>query len=396
MSDRSTYRSKWVVPDPWTVLENGYVQMAGGVIEAVGSGAPPDDGPVFDLGPGALMAPLVNAHTHLELSALKGLLPFNSGFLHWVTALLQKRASLSDDALLVGASNAIQELKTSGCRVLAEISSLGITRQLLLDSNLDGIFFEEHLGNNNPSVFKAETSDHFFTSLAAHAPHTTAPELLRHIKKTTLSNGLPMSIHLSESEDEFQFINCGQGLWANFLTERNIDFSDWPLVGKSPVQYLNSLEVLDDLTLAVHLLWCSEEDIELLRKKDVKICFCPRSNFLLHQKLPDIHSFLATGAKPCLGTDSLASSPSLSILDEMAFIASNYDNVSPTDILSMGTVYGAAALGMDNRFGCLSPGFEGAPFYVPIQVGKSTEVTTAIVSAGNAEINRNPRESTEK
>ena len=355
-----------------------------------------DHGPVLDLGPGALMAPLVNAHTHLELSALKGLLPLDSGFRHWVTALLEKRASLSDEALLTGASNAIRELKTSGCRVLSEISSLGITRRLLLDSNLAGIFFHEHLGTKNPGLLTSEKSDTFFTSLAAHGPHTTSPALIRHIKTATSSRGLPMSIHLSESEEEFLFITRGRGAWADFLTERNIDFSDWPLPGKSPVQYLDSLAVLDAHTLAVHLIWCSAEDMSLLRKNNVKVCFCPRSNLILHQKLPDIPYFLDAGVRPCLGTDSLAGTPSLSILDEMAFIASNYSSVSPRDIIAMGTVYGAAALGMDNRFGRLAPGFEGAPVYVPIQAGKPAEVPPAIVSAGNAEINRTPRESTEK
>ena len=387
MSERITYRAKWLLPDPWSVLENGYVQAADNVILDIGSGRPPGDMPVVDLGSGVLMAPLVNAHTHLELSALKDSLPFDMGFRHWVSELLRKRAALSGETLLAGAENAIGHLVESGCRVVGDISTLGITRQPLLRSPLSGIFFQEHLGNFHSERFQTENSESVSISLAAHAPHTTTPALFRRIKEATASNGLPMSVHLAESEDEFLFINSGRGKWADLLTERNIDFSDWPLPAKSPVQYLNALGVLDAGTLAVHLIYCSEEDLQLLHNKSVTVCFCPRSNSLLHGKLPDIPCFLASGFKPCLGTDSLASSPSLSILDEMAFISAKYYSVSPSDIIAMGTVYGAAALGKDKNFGRLAPGFSGAPVYVPIETDKPSAVFRAIVTAGNAELN---------
>jgi cytosine/adenosine deaminase-related metal-dependent hydrolase len=193
-----------------------------------------------------------------------------------------------------------------------------------------------------------------------------------------------MSIHLAESEDEVQFIQSARGDWADFLSERGIDFSGWRLPAKSPVQYLEGLNVLDSGTLAVHLLHCSEEDMQLLRERNTSICFCPRSNFLLHGKLPDIPGFLLLGFRPCLGTDSLASSPSLSILDEMAFVFHHYDGISPADIFAMGTVYGAAALGIENRFGRLAPGFAAPPFYVDIDVDSHRDVLPAVVNTGNA------------
>ena len=394
MPERVIYKSKWVISDPWTVLENGYVQMVGENIEAVGTGKPPDPGKVLDLGSGALMAPMVNAHTHLELSALKGVIPLNAGFKQWVSELLRIRASLTETELLSGAADGIVALDRAGCRIVVEISTLGITRQLLRTSSLSGIFFQEHLGNGNPEISEDYPSSSFRSSLATHAPHTTSPELFRSIKMTTLSRNLPMSVHLAESEDEWQFITTVRGEWADFLAERNIDFSNWPLPAKSPVEYLDSLGVLDSKTLAVHLIHCSPEDIELLRSSDTKVCFCPRSNFLLHEKFPDIPRFLATGLKPCLGTDSLASTPSLSILDEMTFIASKYDSISPVEILAMGTLYGAAAINMEKTFGRLAPGFKGVPYFIPIQAGKTSDVIPAIVSAGNADIKRHQEEST--
>jgi cytosine/adenosine deaminase-related metal-dependent hydrolase len=175
-----------------------------------------------------------------------------------------------------------------------------------------------------------------------------------------------MSLHLAESEDEQEFIQSARGEWADFLTSRDIDFSRWPIPSKSPVTYLHALGVLDAGTLAVHLLQCSGDDMALLREKRVKVCFCPRSNYQLHGRLPDIPGFLALGFRPCLGTDSLASCPTLNIHDEMAFVMNKYNRVSPTDILAMGTVNGAVALGLGEAYGRLAPGCPAPPLYVPI------------------------------
>jgi cytosine/adenosine deaminase-related metal-dependent hydrolase len=384
VTERETFRAKWLLSDPWTVIENGYVTVEGGTIESVGSGRPPDDAPVTDLGAGAMIPRLVNAHTHLELSALAGALPFDSGFLRWTSELVQKRADMTETELLFAAAKAVRNLIRTGCGALADISTLGITGALLQESGMGGIVFREHLGAERPENPELKASDPLSCSLAAHAPHTTAPELIRGIRQATSGLGLPMSIHLAESAEEAMFIQTARGDWADFLSERGIDFSEWGLPARSPVAYMERLKVLDSGTLAVHLLHCSGEDMQILREHGAAICFCPRSNLLLHGKLPDIPAFLDLGLRPCLGTDSLASCPSLSILDEMAFVFANYD-LSPADIFAMGTVYGASALGIGNRFGRLAPGFASPPFYVDIDAASSRDVLRAVVCSGNAD-----------
>jgi len=383
---QKTYRSKWLLPDPWTVLENGYVTVGPGGIEAVGTGRPPADTPIIDLGSGVMLAPFVNAHTHLELSALKETLPFDMGFMHWTGELLRKRTELSDGELLNAAREAAVYLAKTGCGAVADISTLGITHKLLSESTMGGIFFREYLGSTLPKNPKLAKSTPLSSSLAAHAPHTTAPALFQDIKHATMSANLPMSVHLAESEEEFLFIRSARGDWADFLSSRGIDFSGWSIPSKSPVEYLHRMGVLDHKTLAVHLLYCSREDMETLLKCGTSVCFCPRSNFLLHGKLPDIPGFLDLGFKPGLGTDSLASCPSLSIPDEMAFVSENYHGISPSDIFAMGTVYGAAALGLEHRFGRLASGFAAPPHYIDIAAESTRDVLQAVVSSGNAEI----------
>ena len=205
--------------------------------------------------------------------------------------------------------------------------------------------------------------------MAGHAPHTSSPDLLRFLKYHTLSRQLPFSIHVAESRDETEFITTGQGRWASFLGERGIDCSAWPLPSRSPVQYLNDLGLLDPLTIAVHLLNVDETDLNIIARTGAVPVLCPRSNMNLHSMLPDLPLMLKYGSaklKPALGTDSLASTDSLNMFDEMAFIARQFPQIKPSDILAMATINGAHALGYGSAAGSLEKGKTACFLYIPL------------------------------
>jgi cytosine/adenosine deaminase-related metal-dependent hydrolase len=156
-------------------------------------------------------------------------------------------------------------------------------------------------------------------------------------------------------------------VWADFLTERGIDFSTWPLPATSSVAYLDRLDLLDSRTLAVHLLDVDNNDLDILVERGVKTVVCPRSNQNLHHRLPCIRRLIDHGLSPALGTDSLASCDSLSMADEMAFVAQHYPDLSAREILAMATCYGARALGLDRQMGTLEPGRWAQFLFVPAQ-----------------------------
>nr|MBL0731695.1 amidohydrolase family protein [Desulfobacterales bacterium] len=120
-------------------------------------------------------------------------------------------------------------------------------------------------------------------------------------------------------------------------------------------------------------------DLEILKKNGVHVCLCPRSNQNLHQRLPDIEKMLAAGIKPCLGTDSLASVDTLSIFDEMAFVAASFPQVDPADILEMATLSGAKALGLGHQIGLLHPGCKEIFTYIPATAGNQADLIAQIV-----------------
>lgn len=381
-STAAVHRAGWVISTPGRIIRDGYVATAGGQITEVGAGTSyPRDLPVTDHGPGVILPLLVNAHTHLELSALAGKLPLDRGFQGWVRRLIEEREATGPEALAAGVKKGIEALVAGGCGVVADVSTLGITWEPLRSSGLGGVWFREFLGGpgDETELAAPDSEAHLRASMAGHALHTTDPAWLRRLKDATHRNGRPFSIHLDESTDEFEFLTTGKGPWADFLTERGIDFSGWALPAEGPVQFADRLGLLDEGTLAVHLIHARRKEFDILRRRSVHVCLCPRSNRNLHGRLPDLPGMLDAGLAPSLGTDSLAGTESLDMFDEIACCARTYPNVSPKTILAMATRNGAAALGMAYHFGSLGPGASAGLLYLPVAASTPSTLLERIV-----------------
>jgi len=173
------------------------------------------------------MPALVNTHTHLELTALKGRVTLDKGLSSWVKSLIKERESAGEQALRDSAADGIREIIQSGCGAVGEISTLGLTWEAMAASGIYGIWFKEFIGSvmtGSEDNFDGH-QNHIAQSLAVHAPHTTSTKMILALKKMTRRRNLPFSIHLAESVDEQIFITTGKGVWADFLTERDINFS---------------------------------------------------------------------------------------------------------------------------------------------------------------------------
>ena len=226
------FKAGWVIKDSRTVLENAGVAVARGRITDILTSIPKDRA-VKDCGPGILMPALVNAHLHLELSALAGRLPLGKGFDPWVKALLREREAMGNAALIRAAQDAVKALPGQGTGMVGEVSTLGITRALLSNQGLAGVWFREYLGTSLPDLSLVKESP-LSVSAAGHAPHTTSPDLLTYLKKRTKNAGLFFSIHVAESDVEREFLAGNNAQWHNFLVQRGIDPTGWPVGKKTP------------------------------------------------------------------------------------------------------------------------------------------------------------------
>jgi len=378
-----THRAGWVLIDPDNIVKDGFVRTESGKIVDVGQGrghGATDQ--IIDHGHGVLMPCLVNAHTHLELSALKNKTDIASGFIDWIQSIIEKRNETGEKKLLDGVFAGIEELADSGSLLIGDIANLGLSRQPFLDSKISGVRFREYIGLDIEDAFSCEKIKADKTiSIAGHAPHTTASDLLVKLKSVTSRYYLPFSLHLAESEDEVEFLSTGKGAWADFLSQRKIDTSAIKLTGAAPVIYADQLGLLDEQTLAVHLVFADQKDFQILSEKNVNVCLCPRSNQVLHRRLPDVLLMLKSGLKLCLGTDSLASNDSLSLFDEMKFLSQSFADISPKEIISMATTNGAAALGFKHLFGRLTPGRMAKMIYLPIFANNPENVLESIVTS---------------
>ncbi len=379
-----THRAKWVLVGPERIIQDGYVTVRGGKILESGRGNGSKGTRMEDHGPGVLMPALVNAHTHLDLTPLAGALSTGHGFMPWVEAVIKGKATLTDEEMAKGILEGRRLLLESGCILAGDHRSFRLqdnTREKPLVH-----VFHEYLGSDFPRPGNGYGIP--FSSLAAHAPHTTAPVLIRHLKDQCNQRNQVLSMHVAESVEEWEFVTGTKGNWAEFLGNRGISFEGWGLPSPSPVRHLEKLGILDEHTLAVHLVEADRSDLEILKQKGVRVCLCPRSNRNLLARLADVKTILDMGMQPALGTDSLASVSSLDLFAEMRFLAREIPGIPPHEIIAMGTVNGARALHMEREWGTLDPGKQAAMLYVPVRTGNAgslLETLTEGVLQGSVE-----------
>jgi cytosine/adenosine deaminase-related metal-dependent hydrolase len=347
-----------------------------------------DDRPpagAIDLGQVAIMPALVNAHTHLELSHLRGVIPPSRTFLGWIGGIMAARRAYPDpnDArILSAAREAIGEARASGTGLVGDISNTLVTVPLLRDAGMPAQVFFELLRFNATDaegmVRDARTKADAAASpdgtvrigLAPHAPYSVAPALFRAIRADLDSHpGHVSSVHLGESIEEIEFVKRGTGPWRDVLQRLNVWTDDWHAPGGSPVEYLDALGFLDRRVLAVHGVQFDGNDLDLLRARGVTLVTCPRSNQYVGVGSPPLEAFYATNVDVAFGTDSLASVQDLNVFAELAEARRLAPRVPARTLLESATRHGARALGFDVDFATIEAGKRASLIAVHMRPG---------------------------
>jgi cytosine/adenosine deaminase-related metal-dependent hydrolase len=363
------YRAAWVLPIAAPPIRNGWVEVEHGRIVGVG-GSPRLN--TIDLGAVAILPSLVNAHTHLELSYLRGAIPTATRFLDWIRAVMAARRQYADPAdpvILYAARRAISESRAAGTGLIGDISNTLVTVPLLQRADVPAHVFHELLGFNVPdpesrvSAARAaidsarRRAPAVRASLAPHAPYSVSPALLAAIGRDLNRHRDDVSsIHLAESPDEVQFLKSGGGGWKKLLTELDVWTDSWRPPRASPVAYLEASGFLDPRVLIVHSVQCSSDDLARVKAAGATIVSCPRSNRYVGVGDPPLADFYASGASVAFGTDSLASVEDLNVFGELSAARRLAPAVAASRLLESATLTGARALGFGREFGSLEPG----------------------------------------
>ena len=347
-------RAKYVMPDSRTIIENGAVAIQGSKIVDVGlyptvrsSGAPP----IHDLGEATLTPGLVNAHIHLDLTSGADSVQRTPKFTDWVFQIVGKR---TPSAIGPSVREGVQQSLVGGVTTVGDIDGTGGSAQILRDTPIRKVVFFEVLGfsgdSNATGLARLATylgdppvSDSLLTpALSPHAPYSTSAEIYRQC----VASGLSVCTHIAETEAELEFLSSGTGAFVDYLEAFGISTVGWHPPQATPMQYMKTLGVLRKNSLLAHCNYLTDADVATLAESGASVVFCPRSHHYFYHTDHPVLQLIEKGINVAIGTDSLASNWSLSLLDELKFLARTQPCIRPGTLFDMVTCNGPKALGL--------------------------------------------------
>ena len=305
-----------------------------------------------------LLPGLINTHTHLSMTLFRGLaddLSLDS----WLNDhIWPMEANLNGNYCYIGALLGAVELIKSGTTTFSDmyfymedvaraVDEAGI-RAVLSYGMID--FGDEEKRKNeireNLTLFEncnGMADGRIKVFFGPHSPYTASEELLIKVRELADEYGMGIHIHVSETQKEIHDVSEEKGL--------------------RPFEYLDKIGLLGPDVVAAHCVWLSDEEIEIIRKNDVKVSHNPCSNMKLASGIAPISKLLENDICVSIGTDGASSNNNLDLIEELK-TASLLQKVSTLDpkvlnsdeAIAIGTIKGAEALGLDSEIGSIEVG----------------------------------------
>jgi aminodeoxyfutalosine deaminase len=328
---------------------------------------------------GLLSPGFINAHCHLELSHLKGIIPQKTGLVDFVFKVITQR-HFAGAQILAAIETAENEMLQNGIVAVGDICNNTLTiaqkkKQRLRYHNFievsgfvpalaqdrfekSTIILEQYLSELKENTQCSPDSNRDkvqCSTLSPHAPYSVSPQLFEFINNATENNII--TIHNQETTAEEDFMKNKTGDFLELYKQLNIDISFYKPSGKSSLQtwlpHLNNNQSI----ILVHNVTTSKEDIKFAQqqttnnKQQNAFCLCPNANLYITNTLPNVNMLMEQNCTIVLGTDSLASNHQLNILEEIKTLNKNFTNIKLETLLQWATINGAKALQMENTLG---------------------------------------------
>ena len=323
---------------------------------------------------GIITPGFVNAHCHLELSHLKGVIPEHTGLMGFLEKIPFIRNDYSEQTKYEARKQALQSMIDGGIVAVGDISNATDTIDVKESSPIHFHTFVESFGFNgmtadvafNQALSVAENYEALSRSpkaqsrlnysITPHAPYSVSQALFAKID--AYKDASLLSIHNQECEDEDLFFKHKTGGVNNLLQTFKIDASSFEPSGKSSLQtYMEYLNPAHQY-LFVHNTYTQNEDINYIKAKQIKHfwCLCPGANLYIENTMPNVMRLKHSNVDICLGTDSLTSNHQLSILHEMCLLKHHNPDLAWEDLIRYATWNGASALRMNDIIGSIEAG----------------------------------------
>ena len=374
------YCASWVLPIASAPIFDGAIAVDEDRIVAVDRAAVLQtqypEAAVRDFSNSAIIPGLINAHSHLELTAMRGFLEKEEGdFFAWLRKLTVARLErMTEDDLYVSAAWGACEAARAGVTCFADASDSGATTmRALVDTGLRGVIFQESFGpdprlvqeNFEKLQQKVARLREMETPLvkfgvSPHAPYTVCGPQLEMISRFAIEDELPLMMHAGETDMEVEFLRDGCGPFGDGLRSRGIA---WQAPNVTPIQHLERHGVLATKPLLAHCIKVDDADIDLIAESQSSIAHCPKSNAKLGHGVAPFANFLKRSIAVGLGSDSMASNNNCDLLEESRFAgmmarAKDQSFISASQLLETATAGGARAVGLQNQIGELKEGHQ--------------------------------------
>lgn len=387
-------QARYVLPLASEPILDGAVRVNGNTIEAVGPAQALEahaGEQVIDFGNHILLPGLINSHCHLDYTSLKNAISAPKGFTEWVKRLNSIKRQLSSEDILQSIAKGFTEARRFGtttiCSMVAFPELMG---QLPPPPIRTWWFYEmidirhrvtsEEVVNGALSFFGGQNTALTSFGLNPHAPYTASLLLYRLARACANNTNMLLTTHVSESAEESEMFQRGSGALYDFLEELERPMHDCGL--DTPFGWLWRNGAIGPDWILAHLNELEASDFTLLGALTPEqlphIVHCPGSHaYFGHRPFP-FTKLAGMGVNICVGTDSLASTESLSLLGEIRRLRMHHPNLAPEDLLHTITLNPARALRKEGQLGCIRPGALADLIAVPYE-GSIENATQAVV-----------------
>ena len=314
---------------------------------------------------GILCPGFVNAHCHLELSHMKGMIPAHTGlqeFVKQIVALRQVEPEVIQEAIV----STETEMIANGIVAVGDISNTLDTLSQKAKHHLAYYSFVE-LYDLDPTraadkiiagleIQKQFQENCVRASLVPHAPYSVTNNLWNLL---SAHFGIhTISMHNQETTDENDFFKTKSGSFLGMYERTKVNLDFFKATGLSSLQSVLPIFKNAHHGILVHNSYTSAEDIQAVHAAmdNAFWCLCPNANQYIEQTMPPIELLRSEKAKVVIGTDSYASNWSLNILDELKTIQQHQPKIPLAEMLGWATINGAQALQMDKHLGSFEKG----------------------------------------
>lgn len=324
-----------------------------------------------------IIAPgFINAHCHLELSHMKGIIPEHTGLPDFILKIVNER-HFPEESILEAIADGEAEMLQEGIVAVGDISNNALTTAQKQKGHLAYHTFIEISGwkpaiaesrfanaQNVMEQFRlieaAASLNPLKSSFSPHAPYSVSKELwqimMPHFEGNTVT------IHNQETQAENKLFLNGTGDFVRMYQAMNIDQTHFSPTGQNSLpSYFPQLKNAKNILL-VHNTTTNEADIHFANQlamehaQELYYTLCVNANLYIENKLPPIELLRSKNAAIVLGTDSLSSNHQLSILSELKTIRKNFPSIPLEEMLRWATLNGAKALQLEQQFGSFEKG----------------------------------------